>query len=263
MNCRRTSRPSAFTLVEIMVAIAILSLVVIAIYSTWTAILKASRVGLEAAAAAQRERVAMRVMEDSLASARLFTANWQWYYFLAVNGDEPTLSFVSHLPDSFPRSGRFGDHNVRRVTFAVETGPDSTRQLVLRQAPLLLEIDQDEQEHPLVLSKNVKKLEFAFWDSRQNDWRDDWKDTNQIPRLVRITLAMGSAGPYSYSWAPQATEEITRVVSVAAMGVPPQWQIPNLPATQPGMGGTNQLGPGFLNPVGNPNPGALNPGNPQ
>ena len=229
-----TGPRSAFTLVEIMVAIAILALVVAAIYSTWTAILRASKVGLEAAAAAQRERVALRVMQDALASARLFSANWQWYYFAAQNGDDASLSFVSHLPKWFPRAGKFGDHDVRRVTFSLEDGPGSQRQLVLRQAPLLMDVDQDEQDHPLVLERNVKKLEFEFWDERLGEWTDDWMNTNTVPRMVRITLAFDPSDPSRHGWAAPETEEITRVVSVAATGVQQSWQMPGMPGHAPG-----------------------------
>lgn len=250
---RPRRRSPAFTLVEIMVAIAILAMVVAAIYSTWTAILRASKVGLDAAAAAQRERVALRIMQDALASARLFSANWRWYYFAAENGDEATLSFVSHLPQWFPRAGKFGDYAVRRVTFSLEDGPDSQRQLVLRQAPLLMDFDQDEQEHPLVLVTNVKKLGFEFWDERRNDWFDDWQNTNTIPRLVRITLDLGSSSAYRSSWSRPPDEEVIRVVSVAATGVQQSWQMPNMPP-----GGMPMI-PGQMPPGMVPGPGAPNP----
>lgn len=248
-------RSAAFTLVEIMVAIAILAMVVAAIYSTWTAILRSSKVGLEAAAAAQRERVALRIMQDALASARLFSANWRWYYFAAQNGDEAALSFVSHLPQWFPRAGKFGDYAVRRVAFSVEEGPDSQKQLVLRQAPLLLDFDQDEQEHPLVLVRNVKKLEFEFWDERRNDWLDDWQNTNTIPKLVRITLSLGSSGAYRVSGT-VPDEEIIRVVSVAATGVQQSWQMPNMPPGMPMLPG--QVPPGV--PPGAPGQAQPAPG---
>lgn len=231
-------RPSArgITLVEILVAIGILGLVLVAIYSTWTSIMKATRVGLDAAAAAQRERMAMRVIQEALASARLYVANWQWYWFAAENGDDASLSFVSHLPASFPRGGKFGDLNVRRVAFALEAGPDGERQLVLRQTPLMLEVDRDEAEHPLVLARNVKELNFEFWDPRKGEWIDEWRNTNQIPQLVKIRLVLNQARTYS-TWGNTAPpREITRVVGVHAVGVQPQWQIPGAPGQpQPGM----------------------------
>ena len=246
MKTRRATSRSAFTLVEIMVAIGILSMVLAAIYSSWTSILRASKVGLDAAASAQRARITIRVLEDSLASAQSFAVNLPYYYFDAQNGDSPVLSFVARLSKSFPRSGKFGDLDVRRVTFSVEAAPDGSRQLVLRQNPLVMEMDRDEKEHPIVLAKNLKGLEMQFWDTNKNppDWVDEWgeKKTNQLPKMVMVTLKLADR-PHSS----QVTEEITRIISIPGMTVQPVWQGPR------GAGG-----PGGPGSPGNPGgPGAL------
>src|SRR5437899_10409569 len=156
----------AFTLLEIMIAISIFSLVLAAIYSSWTAILRARKVAGDAAASVQRARISIRILEDSLGSVELFVRNANYYSFVGENGSEASLSFVARLAKSFPRSGKFGDLDVRRLTFTVEQGSASARQLVLRQSSLLSEMDVDEKEHPLVLAKNVKDLELEFWDTR-------------------------------------------------------------------------------------------------
>ena len=104
-------------------------------------------IGLDAAAAVQRSRIVMRTLEDSLLCAQSFGGRNQRYYgFVAENGSEPSLSFASRLPESFPRSRKFGDLHVRRVTFAVEPGPETGRQLVLRQSPLLMDLDPEDWE---------------------------------------------------------------------------------------------------------------------
>jgi hypothetical protein len=208
-----------------MIAIGIFSLVLAAIYSSWTAILRASKTGLEAADSAQRARITIRVLEDSLGSAQSFAQNLPYYAFLAENGSEATLSFVARLSKSFPRSGKFGDLDVRRLTFSVEGAPDGGRQLVLRQNPLVMELDTDEKEHPIVLAKNVKGFEMQFWATDKNppDWVDEWKEqkTNQLPRMVMITLKLAD-NPYSS----QITEEITRIINLPARTVLPIWQVP-------------------------------------
>ncbi len=218
-----------------MIAIGIFSLILAAIYSSWTAILRASKTGLEAAASVQRARITIRVLEDSLGSAQSYAATLPYYYFIAENGSDAMLSFVARLSQSFPRSGKFGDLDTRRVTFSVEAAPDGGRQLVLRQSPLVMEPDTDEKDHPIVLAKNVKGFEMQFWDTNKNppDWVDEWKEakTNQLPRLVMITLRLAD-NPHSS----QITEEITRIINIPAMTVPPAWQVPR------GMGG------GPLNP---------------
>jgi type II secretion system protein J len=235
----RTGAPyvRAFTLLEIMIAIGIFALVLTAIFSTWTAILRAAKVGHDAAASVQRARIAIRMIEDSLGSAESFTANQQYYSFVTENGNDASLSFVARLAKSYPRSGRFGDLDVRRLTFSVEAGIDSPRELVLRQSPILMEPDIDEREHPLVLAKNVQEFQIQLWDAKLGDWTDEWLQTNALPTLVMVTLKL-SDKPYSRT----PTEEITRIISLPSVAVQPGWQRPmggpvpgQLQGTQPGV----------------------------
>ena len=217
-------RVNGFTLIEIIMAMAIFGLVVTAIYSSWIAILKASKTGLAAAAQAQRERIAIHTIEEALTSARSFAADLQHYSFVGENGSEATLSFVARLPKSFPRSGRFGDFDVRRVVFSVERGRDSQRQLVLRQSPILMEFDQDERDYPLVLAKNVKELVLEFWDTRTGDWVEEWNQTNSLPKMVKVTLRLTSPNQrYAFS---RVQEEVISIVALPSVTVPANWQTP-------------------------------------
>jgi general secretion pathway protein J len=240
---QRSSRrvQGGLTLVEVLISMAILSLVVAAIYSSWTAILRASKVGLDAAAAAQRSRIALRALEDALASAQMFTINAPYYGFVAENGQDAALSFVARLAPSFPRSGRFGDLDVRRVTFALRPGGSGANELVLRQQPLVTEMDEDEREYPLVLAKDVKEFKTEFWDTQLNDWVDEWRATNQLPKLVKVTLRVERSGARSA----RAVEEVARIVALPAAGVPAAFHVPMLPG-----------GPGAGGPTVRPPPGA-------
>lgn len=221
-------RVSGFTLIEVLIAMAILALAVTAIYSSWTAILRASKVGLDAAAAAQRARVSVRVIEQALHGAQMFAANGGYYAFVAENGSEASLSFVARLPKAFPRSGKFGDLDLRRVSFSLEPDPESGQQLVLRQNPILMELDVDEKNHPVVLARHVRELVWEFWDARAGDWVDEWATTNQLPRLVKISLRLDSGKTRKNE------EEIVRIVGIPTQGVAANWQVPSLPPT-PGM----------------------------
>lgn len=236
---------AAFTLVEILVALGIFSMVLAAIYSSWTSILRASKVGTEAAARVQRARMAGRTIEESLSSVQSFAQNIKLYAFLAENGSDSTLSFVSRLSPSFPRSGKFGDFSVRRVTFSVEQGRDGGRDLVLRQNPVLMDMDKEEKEVPLILAKNVKEFKTEFWDLRLQDWVDEWKQTNQIPVLVKVSLKLADT-----RFSHQVGEQITRIVSLPSVTVPVGYQVPRvqgIPQNQqipPGQGQPGQGLPG-------------------
>ena len=244
--------PRAFTLVEMLIAISIFSLVLVAIYSSWTAILRASKSGQQAAATMQRLRIVARVLEDSLSSATLFVANNRYYSFVAENGNDPSLSFVARLPSDFPRSGNFGDFDVRRLFFTVEPGPYSGRQLVMRQVPMLMDLNsgsdnrlmEDEKNHPVVLARNVQEFKFLFWDQQQNDWVDEWTLTNQLPKGIVVTLRLADTARFG-----SAQEQITRIISLPAIGVPPFWEMPRGLPPAPG--------PGGIPPPGNAPPGTL------
>jgi type II secretion system protein J len=211
----------AFTLIEVMVAMFLLAMVIAAVYSSWIAIIRGSKIGLNAAAEVQRSRIAMRTLEDALTSTRMFVSDAEFYSFEGETGNKAFLSFVANLPASFPRGGKFGDYTVRRVTFALEPGPESGSQLILRQTPMLVDTDVDEKEHPVVLAKNVKKFELGFWDARSGDWVDEWTQTNQLPPMVKITLQFGGK---DYQSKPR--EEVVRVVALPAIAVPTVWQMP-------------------------------------
>ena len=269
---------TGFTLVEILVALGIFSLVLASIYSTWTAILRASKVGTDAAAAVQRARVVSRIFEQTLISAQSFGLTMrnhpEYYSFLMQNGDAPYLEFTAHLPGSFPRGGKFdildndgikvGSFDVRRVAFSIEAGPDGSRELVLRQRPILKDFDADERDHPLVLAKNVKQFKIEVWDTRKHNdlepWVDEWKDsdTNNLPSKVKITLALADA-PHSTV----VRDSITRIVRIPGFPtgtVQPQWQ-PIVPGGQPGLPGQlpGQVPPGQV-PPGQFPPGQTQPG---
>ena len=235
MRLQRTSLPArAFTLIEIMMALAVFGLVLAAIYASWTLIVRSAKVGLEASARIQRERIALRTIEEALTCVRSFEADRQNYGFVAENNDNGFLSFVARLPESFPRSGRFGDFDVRRVSFSIESG-DNQPQLMLRQMPVLMEMDNDQQDAPLVLAKGVSKMAFEFWDDRKKDWISDWTATNQLPKMIKLTLAFRRATQGSVSF--QQEEEVSRIIQLPSIMVPAAIQRPGQQPGQQGLQG--------------------------
>jgi general secretion pathway protein J len=241
---KTSPRHRAFTLLEIMVALALLSVIIVAIYSSWRAILKGTAVAREVASASQRTRITMRTLEDSLLCACMFNANPSYYTFEGDgDSDFSSFSFVARLPRSFPRSGKFGDLDVRRLSFGVEPGPDSTKQLVLRQNPILMEMDKDEQENPLVLARNVQTFLVEYIDPKTGEWVPDWVNSNTLPREVRIQLAINHADR-------NITEPLEVMIGTVAMPgqvVRTEWELP--------MNAASALGPINTGPPGANNAG--------
>jgi prepilin-type N-terminal cleavage/methylation domain-containing protein len=243
MKLKSHLRRRAFTLIEVMIAITIFTLVMGAIYSTWSLILRASRVGQEAAAQAQRQRIAVSTIEEALTCIQSFQASMKYYSFVVDNGHQSTLSFTSRLPDNFPRNGKFGDFNVRRLTFNVEQVTDPVNRntendLVLRQTPILMPMDQDEEQRPMVLARNVEHFRVDCWDTNQMEWVDEWDNTNAIPPLIRVSLVLGRKLDSGFGGGP--------VLSIARVIAVPSQSLPSVVQTPAGGGGAPGGGPGGL-----------------
>lgn len=251
----------AFTILEIMIAMSIFMAVLAAIYSSWSTIIRSSKVGMEAAVRVQRERITLRSLVDSLLCVQNFGANQSYYSFDAKSeGDFSYLSFVARLPASFPDAGLFGDQVVRRVTFSVEANQDRQNQLVMYQTPLLAEASENQKPISVVLARDVTLFTVEYWSTNKNEWDSEWLSTNQLPKLVRISLGSG----HTDNRRSDPQDIVTRVIALPAIVVPRQYQL----GTAAGPGGTNQNaikpppgnfgGPGGFNNGGRtPN---LNPG---
>lgn len=246
-------RLTAFTLLEVMIAIAIFAGILTAIYASWSGIVRGSHAALQATTDAQRARVAMRAFEEALTSALLFGANVRHYGFVVDQSDSfPVLSFVARLGESFPGSGMFGGMVVRRVTFKIEPDSAGGNHLVMIQTPLLAPPESDKESYPLTLARRVKTFELALWDMRRNDWVEDWPMTNQLPRAVRVLLEFGEPGGHGA----KAEKVFAKTISIASLAVPPPYQMP--PAGGPGQAPSGPLPPGGV-PPGQPG-GVLPPG---
>jgi prepilin-type N-terminal cleavage/methylation domain-containing protein len=221
---RSTTLSRAFTIIEIMIAMTIFALVMIAIYSSWTAILRGSKVGLTAAAEAQRTRVAARAVRDALTSTQLYFENIRYYWFLAdTSGEFAALSLVSRLPASFPGSGLFGNQVVRRVSFTVEPGPNGQRQLVLRQTPLLEPPETADTPYTTILAPNVNLFALEFYNTNTLEWDPEWPWTNQLPKLVRVQLSVGPPGRK-----PSLDNITVQSALVSSMAIPRALQVPQI-----------------------------------
>lgn len=225
----------AFTLLEVMVSLTLLTMIVATIYSVWILILKSDAMAQKVAARAQRERIAIRTVESALICSESFQASQKYYSFVLDNsGDQSTLSLTARVPDLFPRNSKFGDANLRRLTFSVEDsgGDIPGKNLVLRQNPILAPLDDTEKQFPLVLAENIKAFVIDCWDTNKADWVQEWDNTNIIPPLVRIRLQMDEG---RNSTAPAFT--ISRLVAMPSDMMPANLQ-------QPFGGGAPPLGGG-------------------
>jgi type II secretory pathway pseudopilin PulG len=239
------TKKRAFTIIEVLLAIGIFMLILASIYSVWHTILRGSQAARSAADSAQRTRISMRALQDALTTAQMFNANMPpqnpdaYYAFIAdMSGDYGSISFVAHLPATFPGVGRFGDNVVRRVTFNVRRGKEGN-ELWVEQGPMLHSMDQDYEPYSLLLAKNVTMFGFEFWGINPKtgkwEWLEEWNSTNSLPALVHVGLGLGKT-------AHGDTADVAhRYIALPANAVQPDWQMPvNFGGGRPGgPGGPN------------------------
>jgi prepilin-type N-terminal cleavage/methylation domain-containing protein len=251
---QRRLKRYAFTLVEIMVAIAVFSMVLGSIYSAWMLLMRSTKISKDVAAQAQRQRIALRTIEDSLMAVQSFQASPQYYSFVVENEESPLLSFTARVPEMFPRNGKFINPNtgrefsLRRLAFSLQSASDGTKDLVLRQNPVLTDMDEDEQQFPLVLARNIRKFTIECWDTNKLEWSDEWLNTNAIPTLLRAQLVMGG-NTAAGAGAPDVP--VTRLFSLPSQMMPAAAQ--NGSAARAGTGGLISTPGNNAGGVSNPN----------
>ncbi len=179
-------------MLELMIAIAIFGSIMVSIYACWINIARGIKVGEIAASSAQRGRVALHTVEQALQTAQCYSYNNAYYVFLADSRDErfSSIEFTARLPDTFLGGGYFGNQVMRRIAFYVKNGEGRQNNLVMSQVPLL---DANEQKDPyeIVLARDITRFSLEFWRPGDKDFSPDFVETNQLPKLVRITMGIG------------------------------------------------------------------------
>jgi prepilin-type N-terminal cleavage/methylation domain-containing protein len=198
VQLRRTdTRRRGFTLVEVLLAVTILSLVITAVYSTWSAALMAWRRGSDASEVFQRQRIVMDTLTELAQSVVFYGASPALYAITGTSKPDwgDTVSFVTASDVLLPPSEAI-DAGMRRVTISMEQDDYGRKYLAIVNAPAV-SVDETNitaalQAH--VLSMDVSGFYVRYLDPRTNTWGDKWEEANIIPLAMEFTLVFGQQG---------------------------------------------------------------------
>jgi prepilin-type N-terminal cleavage/methylation domain-containing protein len=179
-------RRRGFTLLEIIIAVAILATMALSIYRF-----------------VQSNLVAIRVSSDAIASdarydglREVLTTQWQSLppgkgallgdaYKLSDRPRDEIRWVCSAGPGLMTRYAA-GDFVVR---LRLQSEKDSDRlDLGLLRKPKEDTALTDVHESWVALIDNVSSLQIRYFDSRLNVWVERWTDTSTLPRLVKVTV---------------------------------------------------------------------------
>ena len=185
-------RPAGFTLIELVVAITLMGLVLVALYSGLRLGLNSSESGEQRAEAMNRLRSAQEFLRRQLAqSMTVYQTNDQQQQIAVFTGSPDRIEFVAPM---LTHLGQGGLYRIR-----VETGDG---RLKLRWRIYVRDDPEAGEERETVLLDKVSTVEWAYFGPEQDDesgqkpqnpprWRSEWPNGKRRPLLVRLNLNLG------------------------------------------------------------------------
>ena len=193
---RASAGQSGFTLMEVLLAVAILSIVLAGVYNTWNASLNAWRRGTDASEVFQRQRIVMEALGELAQSALFFAASPTLYSVIGTKnpGLGDSVSFVT-ASDAFLPPSETSAVGMRRVTISLEQDDYRRTYLAIVNQPALRPDDQSgETLQAHVISTDVSGFYVRYRDGRNGIWNDTWDDANTPPSAMEFTVVFGKQG---------------------------------------------------------------------
>ncbi len=190
---RRPSR-RGFTLMEVMIGVAILAMVTSALYQFVGSTLNVARVSRESADSRADLAGLNRVLQSLFSSLpRRSATGGQPLAGKAGRGAGGRADGISWI--ALPGQAIFARRAEGLFLATLELAP-STREnkhsaLVLSRSSYNPEVTtaNAQQFASVRLLEDVSSLEIAYYDARINSWVDDWKEAEALPDLVRFRLS--------------------------------------------------------------------------
>lgn len=185
-------RRGGFTLLEIIIAVAILATMAMSIYRFVQSNLSAIRVSSEA--------IAADAQYDGL--REVLTAQWQALppgkgallgdAFKLEDRSRDEIRWVCSAGPGLMTRYAAGDF---LVSLRVQPEKNGNRfDLGLSRKPVNDSGLSDVGESWVPLIDNVTSLEIRYFDARLNVWVERWTDSGTLPRLVKVTVGRGDSG---------------------------------------------------------------------
>jgi general secretion pathway protein J len=173
---------AGFTLVELLVALALFSLLCALLFGNVRLGMRAWRFGAVHAEQVDHTMVVQGVLRRIIEEAYpLFLAGGSPHPHVDFNGRHTSLDFLSSAPIAAGAGPRY-----RFLVTADKVGGKTD--LVMRARPELA--SSEDASTQTVLFANIERLEFSYFGATSSDgtsqWRDEWLQQAAAPRLVRV-----------------------------------------------------------------------------
>ena len=190
---RRARRAHGFSLMEVLIASALLAIVGGLLYTSLSSSIDAKEIveGTSSRYHLARQALSRMVDEISMAYLSAHRNAAELTVKTGLKGDRESLSFTAFGYQ--PRVEDAKQSEQREIAYKIGRDERSDSESILRREQPSPDDDLEEGGRWQTLLPHVTELEFAYWDDQTEDWKDEW-DTeesatlNRLPSRVRITL---------------------------------------------------------------------------
>ena len=191
MSTGRVNRHRGFTLLEIIVAVAILATMAMAIYRFVQSNLVAIRLSSDAIAADARYDGLREVLIAQWQSLPAGKGALLGDTFKLNDRSRDEVRWISGPGPGLMTRYAGGDYV---VSLRLQSEKDSDRyDLGILRKPRNDSAVSDVGESWVPLIENVTSLQVRYFDARLNTWVERWTDNGTLPRLVKVTVGRGDA----------------------------------------------------------------------
>jgi general secretion pathway protein J len=195
MFCRKVIRPNrntsiskqaGFTLVEVILAIVILSLVTLIIGSGFRLGIDAWERGDRETSEIQKYRVLYELFARQLKSSYPYRMKLDEKKVVIFKGESDSITFVTASNDSYYRGFRW-------IRYSYKDGALSFKEGILPDKKLLETGYADDE----VIESNIGEVKFSYLSPNTGEWEESWEMSDNLPAAV--TFKIGDFEPMRVS----------------------------------------------------------------
>ena len=173
---------AGFTLVEILIAVAIVSLILTIIYGSYASSIDTMNYTREKMEAFSIIRLTLSRMNEELTSSFFSEDNKD----VMFSGEEGSLSFISSSQERIFKDSK--EYELSEIGYFTEAAEEGESLCLWRREDRTPDDDVLEGGEKEKLMEGLKGIEFKYYDGEE--WRDAWdsKEESCLPQAVKVTL---------------------------------------------------------------------------
>ncbi len=177
---RRQKAEGGFTLLELIIAITILSVVTVIIGSGLRLGIKAWEKGEAEAYETQRLRIISGLLYQHLKSAYPYKVEMDGKKVVAFKGTPESIVFVTTQAD-------LSEGGLKWVSYSFKDGALLFKEGILPDKKFLEKATEALGDGEII-DLNIKEFKLQYLSSEDEEWGDSWESNEALPKAVKVTV---------------------------------------------------------------------------